>query len=467
MSQVDITEGIPKQIDAFCCKGCGRYLSPPNYWLTAELESKELLTYCLKRIRGLNKVNLVDAGFVWTEPHSKRLKVKLKIQKQVFNGTIIQQDFIVEVIVQNHFCEDCHRSEAKDTWNAVAQVRQKVAHKRTFLWIEQMIIKHKYQKNILSIKEEADGLDFYFNSQNTCVKFINFLQSFVPVTFKQSKQLMGADLKSNVYNYKFTYSVEIPPISRDDLVCLPTKLAQQLGNISPLVLCLKVTNCLYFLDPFTLQIGELSEPARYWAYGFKSISSRNSLIEYMIIDIDIIQYKGKYALAEATVAKVDTMGTNNKTYFTVTHLGNILNVGDTVLGYDLENSNFNDSDITSMKNRVVRSEVILVKKHYPRKMRPRHWKLGNLEIDTGDNKDKKSKLRTAERENEEFMRDIEEDVEMRGQITLYKTGVSAPPESDMEDENELPPIPIDELTDMVDDLQLAGDDDEDEVDDEE
>ena len=28
-------------------------------------------------------MRLVDAGFVWTEPHSKRIKVKLTIQKEV------------------------------------------------------------------------------------------------------------------------------------------------------------------------------------------------------------------------------------------------------------------------------------------------------------------------------------------------------------------------------------------------
>ena len=38
---------------------------------------------CLKRLKGLNKVHLVDAGFVWTEPHSKRIKVKLTVQKEV------------------------------------------------------------------------------------------------------------------------------------------------------------------------------------------------------------------------------------------------------------------------------------------------------------------------------------------------------------------------------------------------
>ncbi len=42
------------------------------------------------------QVKLVDAGFLWTEPHSKRLKVKLTIQAEVFNGAILQQTFVVE-----------------------------------------------------------------------------------------------------------------------------------------------------------------------------------------------------------------------------------------------------------------------------------------------------------------------------------------------------------------------------------
>ncbi len=31
------------------------YLQPPNTWISAQLESRELLTVCLKRIKGLNK----------------------------------------------------------------------------------------------------------------------------------------------------------------------------------------------------------------------------------------------------------------------------------------------------------------------------------------------------------------------------------------------------------------------------
>ena len=40
-----------------------------------------MLAFCIKRVNGLAKVKLVDAGFVWTEPHSKRIKLKLTIQK--------------------------------------------------------------------------------------------------------------------------------------------------------------------------------------------------------------------------------------------------------------------------------------------------------------------------------------------------------------------------------------------------
>ena len=87
-SQVDITSGIPKAQSVQCCRGCERYLQPPRTWIACAWESRELLTVCIKRLRGLNKVKLVDAAFVWTEPHSKRIKTKLTVQKEVSCGSI-------------------------------------------------------------------------------------------------------------------------------------------------------------------------------------------------------------------------------------------------------------------------------------------------------------------------------------------------------------------------------------------
>jgi len=37
----------------------------------------------------LKRVKMIDAAFLWTEPHSKRLKVKITVQKEVVNGTLL------------------------------------------------------------------------------------------------------------------------------------------------------------------------------------------------------------------------------------------------------------------------------------------------------------------------------------------------------------------------------------------
>ncbi len=74
-SAVDITEGINKELTIHSCRSCARFLLPP--WSSVQLESKELLAACLRKIPGLSKVKLIDAVWIWTEPHSLRLKVPL------------------------------------------------------------------------------------------------------------------------------------------------------------------------------------------------------------------------------------------------------------------------------------------------------------------------------------------------------------------------------------------------------
>jgi hypothetical protein len=48
-----------------------------------ELKLTDRLCATFSRLQGLAKVRLIDASFVWTEPHSKRIRVKLSIQKEV------------------------------------------------------------------------------------------------------------------------------------------------------------------------------------------------------------------------------------------------------------------------------------------------------------------------------------------------------------------------------------------------
>lgn len=58
-----------------------RFNKPP--YINCERESKELLSICLNRIKELNQVKLSDAAFIWTEPHSRRISLRLTVQKEV------------------------------------------------------------------------------------------------------------------------------------------------------------------------------------------------------------------------------------------------------------------------------------------------------------------------------------------------------------------------------------------------
>ena len=285
-ADVDITEGIPKQATIHFCKGCDRYLSPPNIWVVAELESRELLALCLKKLKGLQKVRLVDAGFIWTEPHSRRVKVKLTIQKEVFASTILQQVFVVEYIVANQYCDECTRVDAQLTWKAVVQIRQKVTHKRTFLWLEQVILKHNAHKDTSNIKEFKDGLDFYYTSRSHALKMIDFLQSVAPMRMKTSQELISSDIHSGTADFKFTFSVELVPVCKDDLLCLPFKVAKSLSDMSPLAICTRVSNVLTFLDFNTGKHSDL-RPPQFWDTPFPPLCETKDLIEFYVIDIQL------------------------------------------------------------------------------------------------------------------------------------------------------------------------------------
>ncbi|KAK9401275.1 60S ribosomal export protein NMD3 [Crotalus adamanteus] len=455
-TQVDITEGIPKQVTIHFCKQCERYLQPPAAWLQCALESRELLSLCLKKIKtSLSKVRLIDAGFVWTEPHSKRLKVKLTIQKEVMNGAILQQVFVVEYIVQSQMCEDCHRVEAKDFWKAVVQVRQKTLHKKTFYYLEQLILKHRLHQNTLRIKEIHDGLDFYYASKQHAQKMVDFLQCTVPCRIKSSQRLISHDIHSNTYNYKSTFSVEIVPVCKDNVVCLSPKLAQSLGNMSQICICIRVTSAIHIIDPSTLQIAEI-DGNNYWRHPFNSLFHPKQLEEFIVMDISRTyeQKQGagagmksnKHSLAEAWVQKTSELNTDHQ-YFCRTHLGHLLNPGDLVLGFDLVNCNLNDEFANKMNPHSV-PDVVLIKKSYDRtkRQRRRNWKLKELQRDR-DNMDTDD-----ERQYQDFLEDLEEDETIRKNVNIYKNPV-VPVESDIDDDS----IPQISLTEMLEDLQISED----------
>ena len=431
---IDITEGIQREGSLHTCRDCERWLSPPSQWVTAALESRELLALCLRKLRGLNKIRIIDANFIWTEPHSKRIKLKITVQQEAFEGTILQQTFEVEYVVASQQCPDCAKSFTANVWRASVQVRQKVPHKRTFLYLEQLILKHSAHKDTINIKEVKDGLDFFFSQRNQAEKFVDFLTSVAPVKLKKSQELISMDIHTSTKSYKFTFSCELIPICKDDLVALPTKLAKQIGNISPLTLCYRVGTSINLLDPRTLQTADL--PANvYWRSPFKSLADVSELVEFVVLDIEPLgSQTGRHILAEATIARAADLGVNDTTYYTRTHLGGILHAGDSVLGYHITRTNFNNPQFEVLENSDSQAsqipDVVLVKKFYARKnkAKSRSWRLKRMARKAGDEEATantggrrgREEQDKAEADYEMFLRDVEEDEELRATMALYR-----------------------------------------------
>ncbi len=381
----------------------------------------------------MNKVRVIDASFIWTEPHSRRVKVKITVQQEAFQGTILQQAFEVEYVVAYQQCPDCAKSYTKNTWRASVQVRQKVPHKRTFLYLEQLILKHGAHRDTLNIKEAKDGLDFFFAQRNHAEKFVDFLSSVVPVRSKKSQELISMDIHTSTKSYKFTFSVELVPICKDDLVALPVKLAHSVGNIAPMTICYRVGTSISLLDPNTLQTADINTPV-YWRSPFKSLADVQELVEFVVMDIDPVgPSKGRFLLAEATVARASDLGVNNTTYYVRTHLGGVLHPGDSVLGYHLSGTNFNNPHFEALEKSNQHAsripDVVLVKKHYARKKKSksRNWRLKRLAGGDEGSVDGKEADRSrrqdqdrVERDYEMFLRDIEEDTDLRSTLALYK-----------------------------------------------
>lgn len=377
-AKTDITEGIPKQAVVYFCKSCERYQQEQGKWIKAELESNELLTLCLKKLKNLTKVELIDAVFIWTEPHSRRIKVKLTIQKEVIGGDMLRQVFEVEYVVNGQMCDMCHRIEAKDFWKAKVQVRQRTHHKKTLLYLEQLLIKTLHLFNCTKTKPIGEGIDFFFDRTDDARKFVEYVQKVIPCRYSPSQQLISHDTHSNVYNYKYTFAVEIVPICKDDIVCLPVATARALGNIGRLCICTRVTHNIYLINPTTLKSSEMNATI-FFRYPFVPITSSKKLTEYMVMESECsdksvmdksaepdVDGGGKYALADVWIVKTSELGESDHQIHCKTHLGNLLHPGDTVLGFDLANANLNNAEFDGYQedqgDRL--PDVILLKKNF-------------------------------------------------------------------------------------------------------
>ncbi|CAD7937230.1 unnamed protein product [Amoebophrya sp. A120] len=507
-STMDITDHLSRSIVLPHCRECNRYLGDSR-WMTCDRESKELLALCLKKIKGLKKVKLTDAAFIWTEEHSKRLKVKLTLQKEIdgCNGAALQQELVIEFVIHNHQCEDCKRSYTPHTWKAAVQVRQRVDHRRTLMHLEQLILKHDAHEKLLFLQQSPEGLDFHFLSQSHAHRFADFVRQWAPCRHENSRTLVSHDTKNNKYNYKYTIMVYLAPICKDDLVFLPKKLAANYGLAGQLLLVHKVGTQISLVDPTSL-LGCDVAGVKYWENPCETVMTRKHLTEFVVLDKEPLDYsqrnvsvknrgpRAHMQLADIEVARVCDLGVNDERIRVRSHLGHLVEAGDHVLGYDMRTVNVSGEDddkIGSVKPENL-PDVILVKKKYlastARRTAKRKFQLRRLAVQDQDmaRGARAAKMATEERDFEQFQQDIEEDEDLRKDVKLYRRGkllknqqdsgrnkfdalgeqansgetgeenddTEKQTAADSDEDDELPDVPIDELNELMGALCVTG-----------
>lgn len=353
------------------CRDCKRYENTQKHWIATHRESSELLGVCLKKLKLLRSkdLTLIDAGFIWTEPHSKRLTVKMVLEKEGL-GVKFRDTVSLTFKEENQMCPDCQKNTVNMTWGAKVQIRQKASHQRSILLLEQLIIARGAQKDVIGLEKVRGGLDFFFADRTSARIFNDFINKTVAARTTISKKMVSQDTRNNFLNMKYTYAVELVPVCKDDLVYVPQKVSKSLGCIGSLILCSKVSSSIHFINPLTLNCVEMSA-TKYFKDPVITLQSKGDFVEFVVLDIkDIETVRGKAKtdinvvvdpsqpiLKDVEISPVDDFSVR---YNVITHLGNSLEVGDNVNGYLLSSSVFNASEID--KDSSDFPDVILVRK---------------------------------------------------------------------------------------------------------
>lgn len=92
--------------------------------------------------------------------------------------------------------------------------------------------------------------------------------------------------------------MEIVPVCKDDLVCLPLKVSKAFGSVGPLMLCNHVSSSVRLIDMSNLRTIHM-DANQFWRSPFKSLMSYKQLSRFVVLDIEMV--RGQEPLADIQV----------------------------------------------------------------------------------------------------------------------------------------------------------------------
>ena len=238
-------------------------------------------------------------------------------------------------------------------------------------------------------------------------------------------------------------------------------MARNLGNISRLAIVKNITNVIHLIDPLSGQTAQMSAEV-FWREPIRPVitAARSRFTRYVVLGKEpvVIEHnaskkratkRNRNKLALVTVAKEDDLGINDVQFAERSFVGYLMKSGDVVTGYDLTDVQFVDDDAEEARAAGKLPDVILLRKLYggvatnesdAAKQRP--FRLQRLDADAVEaSRARKAKKDTQDddMDEEDFLREVEADKEMRMNMNLYKSELVAKtkemPKNEMDESN--------------------------------
>lgn len=283
-------DGKTQYVTIYQCRECRRFQRTEKYSESYEMESSELLTLCLKHVPALQNqhhhsdqstngsghdvptapLRVMEAKWVWTEPHSMRLKIHVTVRTEL-QHVPIQQRCIIPFHIQWKQCYDCSQQYKSRTWHAIVQVRQKydakiTAHsdrkKKTGLHRIESAIRHapkasSIRKRIIQMDHVKCGYDFYFRNVHEAQGFVTYLQTVYPMKVKTSSQVVSTDSKNNTAHVKHTLTADLITIQKHDMILIHKATPKNI-YAGQFALVLSITNHIIHLQNLNFIISSSS-----------------------------------------------------------------------------------------------------------------------------------------------------------------------------------------------------------------
>jgi nonsense-mediated mRNA decay protein 3 len=225
---------------------------------------------------------------------------------------------------------------------------------------------------------------------------------------------------------------------------LPARTARNLGNISQLVVVKNISNLIYFIDPLSGQTASMAADV-YWRDPIRPIitAARSRMTRFVVLGKEPIVLernvskrgatrKQRNRLATLTLAREIDLGVNDQQFEDRSNLGYLMKAGDVCMGYDLTEMQLVDDEAESQRAAGNTPDVIILRKLYggvatgaSNADKMRIWKLQRLDVEVAEStksaRATKNDLEAAGMDEEDFMREVEADRDMRTQMNLYKS----------------------------------------------